>query len=152
MGCFFSKPKTVSSVSTPEKPQSLQSTSILRMTLTPPSRSGTAANAREQPKGAALLQHPHDDDRDYAPSSECGYSSRNIQIARKCVWGANIRLVDSTTITSGSATTAWEGSLRIRHPEGSPSTNDCYPPEYLQGFLSLGRGWVRARVRWARGE
>ena len=47
MGCFFSKPKTVASVPTLENPQSLQSTSIPRTTLTPPSISGMATNTRE---------------------------------------------------------------------------------------------------------
>ena len=121
MGCFFSKPKTVPSVPTAEKP--LQSTSIPGTTSTPPSRSGTAASAREQPKGAALSQS-HDDGRDYAPSSGCGYSSRNIQTTRKCVRGPTICPVEQV-LCSGPDPCRWMRQLcrthhRIRLFEGIP--------------------------------
>jgi hypothetical protein len=67
MGCLFSKSKTVPSVPTPEKPQSLQPAIPDGTTWIPSPRPGTATSARAQ--GAAFSQRRRDDGRDYPPPS-----------------------------------------------------------------------------------
>ena len=90
MGCFFSKPKTVPSVPTPERTQPSQPTSIPDGTtsILPP-KPGTAmiscARGRAQSQSAALSQSRHDDGRDY-----CSKLPTSV-ILRRCIHLATSR-------------------------------------------------------------